>query len=319
MSGASRLAHFPVAFFAMVMGLSGLTLVWQKAAEVLGTPAVIGTALALVTAAIFVAFATAYTLKLLRYREAVVAELNHPIKLSFFPAISISLVLLGTTLRHLAPGLAEALWMLGTGLHLALTLYVISRWMHHDQFEVIHINPAWFIPAVGNILVPIAGVGFGYPTLSWFFFSIGAVFWLVLLTIVFYRMFFHAPLPARLLPTLFIMIAPPSAGFIAWVQLTGSLDGLGRILVNIGLFLTLLLLTQARRFAALQFFLSFWAYSFPLAAMTVATFIYHELTGVPALRWLSLLCLVGTTGLILWLVLLTVRAARRGQICVPES
>ena len=32
---SSRLAHFPPAFFAMVMGLTGLSLAWEKAALLL--------------------------------------------------------------------------------------------------------------------------------------------------------------------------------------------------------------------------------------------------------------------------------------------
>lgn len=40
-----------------------------------------------------------------------------------------------------------------------------------------------------------------------------------------------------------------------------------------GLFLTLLLFTQIGRFARLQFALSWWAYSFPLAAITIASFV----------------------------------------------
>jgi len=141
----------------------------------------------------------------------------------------------------------------------------------------------------------------------------------VLLTIVFYRVFFHAPLPGRLLPTLFIMVAPPAAGFVAYIQLAGSLDGFARILVNIGLFLTLLLLVQARRFASLQFFLSFWAYSFPMAAMTIATLIHHELTGSDVFLWLGAVLLGLTTVLISWLIGLTIRAAANGQICQPEG
>lgn len=301
------------------MGLSGLTLVWHQSALVFGTPSIIATTLAAITAAVFVVLAIAYGAKILRHFGAVRAELNHPVKLSFVPAISISLILMGTALRHVAPMLAHGLWVVGTAAHLLLMLFVVGRWMHHEHFEVNHISPAWFIPAVGNILVPIAGVGFGYSMVSWFFFSIGLVFWIVLLTIVFYRVFFHAPLPARLLPTLFIMIAPPAAGFIAWVQLAGGLDALGRILVNIALFLTLLLITQAPRFARLQFFLSFWAYSFPMAAMTVAVLLYYELTGAPMLLWLGGGFVAITTALIAWLIFLTVRAASRGQICVPEG
>ncbi|MFA6300175.1 MAG: hypothetical protein WC642_13475, partial [Nocardioides sp.] len=40
-----RLAHFPVTFFATVMGLAGLSLAWGRAAPVLGVPDWVGEAL----------------------------------------------------------------------------------------------------------------------------------------------------------------------------------------------------------------------------------------------------------------------------------
>ena len=45
---------------------------------------------------------------------------------------------------------------------------------------------------VGNIIVPIAGVRFAPTDISWFFFCIGLVFWLVPMTIVLYRLFLTA-------------------------------------------------------------------------------------------------------------------------------
>jgi hypothetical protein len=139
------------------------------------------------------------------------------------------------------------LWLAGTALHLVFTFYVMDVWIHHDKFEVHHINPAWFIPVVGNVLVPIAGMELGYTELSWFFFSIGMLFWLVLFAIIFYRVLFHNPLPGKLMPTFFILIAPPAVGFIACIKLTGDLDAFGRVLYYSGLFLTLLLLTQTKK------------------------------------------------------------------------
>ena len=101
-------------------------------------------------------------------------------------------------------------------------------------------NPSWFIPIVGNILVPIAGVPLGYTDISWFFFSIGIVFWPVLLTIIFYRIIFHPALPGKLIPTFFILIAPPAVGFLSYMKLTGEMDNFARILYFSGLFFTLL-------------------------------------------------------------------------------
>jgi tellurite resistance protein len=190
-------------------------------------------------------------------------------------------------------------------------------WMHHEQFRIQHMNPAWFIPAVGNVVVPVAGVPLGYTEASWFFFSAGIVLWVVLLTIVMYRVFFHEPLESRLLPTLFILIAPPAVGFIAWTRLGGGLDGIGRVLYFFGLFVTLLVFSQAGRFVRLPFGLPSWAYSFPLAAITIATFLMFELTGVEAYRWLATALLALLTGVVAVLVARTADAVARGRICVP--
>ncbi len=318
MSEHPRLQHLPIALFAMVMGLSGLTLAWQKSATIFQLSPAIGQGLLVLTGGLFVILLIAYALKAIRYGGAVRAELDHPVKLSFFPTISISLILLGTATRHSLPDLSLVLWGMGVGLHLVLTLFIVNRWMHHEHFQVIHINPAWFIPAVGNILIPIAGMTHGQASISWFFFSIGLVFWIILLTIIFYRVIFHDPLPGRLLPTLFILVAPPAVGFIAYEGMIDGIDPFARILFNIALFMTLLLATQIRRFAALSFFLSFWAYSFPLAAVTIASMVYHQQTGASWALGLSALLLAVTSVVIAWLIVLTVRAASRDQICVPE-
>jgi tellurite resistance protein len=292
-----RLAYFPVAFFSMVMGLAGLSIAWHKAEQVLAIGLPIAAILLGVAALAFLVLASLYLAKLIRYREAVLKELAHPIQLNFFPTIAMSLLLLGiATLEHW-PGLALGLWVIGATSQLLLTLYVLNVWIHHERFEVHHVNPAWFIPVVGNVLVPIAGARLGF--------------------IVLQRFIFHPSLPDRLMPTFFILIAPPAVGFIAYLQLSGGLDALARILYYAGLFLTLLLTVQAGRFLRLEFFLSWWAYSFPLAAMTTATFVMYQLTqnlAFAILGWglLSLVSLV-----VVYLLYRTACAVREGQICVP--
>ena len=319
MAEASRLQHFPNAFFAMVMGLCGLTLAFEKAQSVLSIGVPVNAVLAVVALAVFAFLLVMYSMKLLHYPEAVKKEMQHPVRMNFFPAISISLILLGTCFLHLAPGLAKVLWVLGTALHLVMTLTIMGVWMHHDRFEVTHINPSWFIPVVGNIIVPIGGVHFGYTEVSWFFFSIGLVFWLVLMTIFFYRVFFHNPLPVKLMPTFFILIAPPAVGCLSYTRLVGEVDSGSRILFYTGLYLTLLLATQVRRFASLPFFLSWWAYSFPLAAMTVATLMMAQALSSGFLTGLGALLLIILCAVIGMLLFLTLRAARANKICVPED
>ncbi len=166
--------------------------------------------------------------------------------------------------------------------------------------------------------VPVAGVRLASPELSWFFFSIGLVFWLVLLTIVLYRLFFHEPLPVRLAPTLFILLAPPSVGFIAYTNLTSEIDAFGRVLYYTALFLALLLASNAVRFLRLPFFISAWAYSFPLAALTLATLVMSARLPNPVFTLLGFGLLALISLVVAVLVVRTLLAVWRREICTPE-
>lgn len=314
----ARLAHLPVSLFSVVMGTAGLAIAWKRAAHALGTPDLIWQSIALLAGGVFVLLLGLYTTKLLRHRAAVVEELHHPVRINFFPTISISLFLLSIAAAGTLPGVSGTLWQVGVVVHLGFTLVAMSSWIHHTHYDIKHMNPAWFIPVVGNLFVPIVGVSVAPADVSWFFFAIGIVFWLVLLTIVMNRLFFHAALPDRLAPTLFILIAPPAVGFVSWLALAGGLDAFGRILYSFGLFLTLLLASNALRFVRLPFFVSSWAYSFPLAAITIASFAMHAFTGSSFHLWLAVLLLALVSALVLFLAVRTVLAIRAQAICQPE-
>jgi len=314
----SRLRFLPVSFFAVVMGLSGLAIALQRGAEVLALPTLPGLIVAWAAAGAFVVLALLYGLKWLRHPGEVAKELKHPIKLSFFPAIPISLILLSIAFHDICADLSAVLAMLGTPLQLAFTLFVLSRWIEHTHFEIHHSNPSWFIPIVGNILVPIAVMPHGLVELAWFFFSIGLVFWIVLLTIFFNRIIFHAPLPEKLAPTFFILVAPPAVGFIAYVKMTGGLDGFARILFYTAAFTVLMLLAMFRRFKGIRFYLSWWAYSFPTAAFAIASLLMFRLTGLGAFELLAWVMLGISTLLIAGLAARTALAVARGEICVEE-
>ena len=314
----SRLAYFPVSFFPTVMGLTGLAIAWQKAHHVSGMPALVWQTIALAASAIFVGLLAIYGLKALRYPQAVMNEWKHPVRVNFFPTISICLLLLGIVWRETAPSMAYTLWVAGASIHLAFTLAILSSWIHHTHYDIKHANPAWFIPVVGNLFVPICGVHFAPVELPWFYISVGLVFWVVLQTIVVYRVIFHDPIPPRLLPTLFILLAPPAVGFIAYGALVPELDVFARVLYYTALFLALLLGSNVLHFLKSGFFLSAWAYSFPLAAMTIATFAMVHRSGVVAFNGVGLAMLAIVSLVVLVLIAKTLGAVGRRAICVPE-
>lgn len=315
---ASGLEHFPVPLFSSVMGLAGLAIAWQNAHGILGAPASVGAAVRLLATVLFLVLGAMYAAKWLRHPAAATAEARHPVRINFLSAIPIGMLLLATAWLDDLPHAATVLWAAGAFLQLTLTLRVIGSWIHHTHYDIKHVNPAWFIPVVGNVIVPIAGAKIGSTELSWFFFSVGIVFWVVLMTIVMYRLFFHEALPPRMMPTMFILLAPPSVAFLAWVALTGHVDAFGRVLFYTALFLGLVLATSALRFLRLPFFLSSWAYSFPLTAFTIAAMAMYHHTGVPLLSVMATALLALLTIVIVLLSVRTAIAARRGLICVPE-
>jgi tellurite resistance protein len=315
---AGRLRHFPVSFFSVVMGLAGLTTALERAEQVLGLPTGGGAVLLAVTAVTLAAIATLYLAKLMLHPGEVARELAHPVKLSFFPAYSISLLLLSIAVHGTSPGASQALFAIGAPIQLALTLFVLSRWILRTGIEIQHSNPSWFIPVVGNILVPVAAMNHGLPEVSWFFFSVGLVFWIVLLTIILNRVIFHPPLPEKLVPTLFILIAPPAVGSIAWVKMTGELDGFARILYNTALFFGLLVLTMHRRFLGIRFYLSWWAYSFPVAALAIASMLMVQLRGFVFHQAVSWALLAALCAIVALLAVRTVKAVDAREICTEE-
>lgn len=316
---AARLPHFPVPFFASVMGLTGLSLALHATEMQAGWPGGASRVVLIAAIATFLTLGLIYTLKALRHPQAVQAEWRHPVKLAFFPAISISLLLIATALTPDMPGAARLIWLIGAVSQAGLTLAVISAWIGTRSFQMTHVTPAWFIPAVGNVVAPVAGVKLGFADLSWLFFAAGLTFWVILLVVVMVRLVFHDPLPGKMVPTLAILIAPPAVALLAWLQLNGGqVDAFARYLYGAAIVFAALVITQAGKLRGVPFALSWWALSFPIAALTIATLRFGALTGshghvLAANGLLALLiAIIGT------LLLFTARAVMRGEICQPE-
>jgi tellurite resistance protein len=133
--------------------------------------------------------------------------------------------------------------------------------------------------------------------------------------IILFRLFFHTPLPPSLRPTLFILIAPPALIFSAYYSLNGGqLDAFAHGLFFAGLFFTILVLLLPRLFLGLPFAVSWWAYTFPLDAMTVAALAYHAKIGQPASAAIAAVLLALTTGIVAVVAARTALALRRGEL-----
>lgn len=313
-----RLKQFPISFFAPVLGFSGFSLALVKMAFLFPVLQITSFVFTVFSVLLFVVITGIYLSKFLLFPEEVKKEFYHPIKLNFFPLVAKIFLVFSILLLALNSESAKTIWIIGVILQSFFTIVILRIWILHTHFQIKHISPAWFIPVVGNVMIPIAGVQHASPEVNWLFFTIGLFWMFVFMNIVFYRVIFHDPMPEKLLPTFFITFAAPAIAFIAYTKLTGGIDAFGQILFFLSVFLLILNMSMTKAFAKIPFYLSWWAYSFPLAAFILASLLYAEKTGSTFFQFLALAILVILAILIIIFSIKTVHAIKKKEICIEE-
>jgi tellurite resistance protein len=210
-------------WFSTVMGTSGLSLAWWRAHPVLGESAIgVARLIGVIAALVFVLLVLASLLRHLRYPRALAEDLQHPLRHAFIATVPVSLLLLAAVGVSLAgqdgPGAAlwRGLWWLGSLGQFWATWWVMGRWIAPvppgagGQALWPGITPVLLIPVVGNVVAPLGGVLLDIQGWSTGQLAIGMLLWPVVLTLVLVRCFAHSPVPERLQPAWFVLLAPPS-------------------------------------------------------------------------------------------------------------
>lgn len=327
-AAAPRLKYLSTAWYAIVMGLSGLAMAWHRAAPLLGDTAdAVSLALGVLAAAVFVALVLAGLVRLQRHREAWVEDLRHPVRHAFVAAIPISAILLATVAVLLgwrgAP--VASLWWLGALGQWLVTLWVLARWWRGNGAQGLAwaaLTPALIVPIVGNVLVPLAGVPLGYTAWSAAQFGTGLMLWPLVLVLLAVRIAMQGMWSERLLPATFILVAPPAVIGLSSLQF-GAPALLAWMLWGMALFSFAWAAALARRLQPLAFGVPHWGMSFPLAALAALTLRLAGTggTGAPAgglFVTLALALLALASAVIAALALGTLRGLRDGSLLVPE-
>jgi len=247
-----KIQYFPITAFSMIMGLSGLSIAFAKFYHLQWLPRIYYDVTLFFTLALFLIFTYMYGRKAILHFDEVKADFMHRIRINFFSAITISFLLLSIAFMTFWPMLSLVFWWIGVISHTVIMFYTISIWIQHN-FEIQFMNPAWFIPVVGNILVPVAGVEYMPKAFSFIYFAIGFFFWIILFAIFLNRAIFHHQMPQKFIPTLFILIAPPAIGFIAYIRIAQSWDGFALFLFLLHTFLPYYFYFFTKVFQSLNF------------------------------------------------------------------
>ena len=342
--------HFNPAWFAAVMGtavvplgISFLTGAWVEP---------VAATFLIISVLMFLAILVPWTLRFFMFPSAVRTDLNHPIAASFFPTMPIAVIIIALVLMKFpdmffsteaSRTLAFWLWIVGSlGIYLA-GFIVLPRIYRSDAIELSHANFGWFIPPVAKLLIPVAGFELAtlYPDrfeltfgLSIASFGIGFFLFLFVGSLV-YQRYVLETLPAnKFAATSFIAIAPTAiiaVGLFKMMHMFEAGTPLGLDASAITAISTLALLSawgfaswafamaviivvSYARHLELPYALSWWAYTFPLGSLAVATGIAWTVTGFESIRWFYIAVVVALFGAWIIVALRTILAVVSGKV-----
>lgn len=320
-----RLRFLAPGWFALVMGWGGLGLAWHQATPLLGEPAAgIAQGLGWAAIAALIVLLVLTGVRLHRHAPDLLADLRHPVRHPLLAMIPMAmLVVAGFAVQGLGADNTwiAALWMVGALAQLGVTVWVFHRFRLQAATDKgpnwAGVTPALFLAAAGNVVVPYAGVALGFPTWSVAQWAVGAFFFLVVQLLFMVRIAAHGMLPRKLLPMLFITIAPPAAGGLGLAQIGAPVEALEGAW-GIALFFVVLSFLSFKPMMQEAFTIGHWAMSFPLAAFAGLSMHLALVTQNGALQTFAILALALASVIIGWLTLATARGLRDGTLLAPE-
>lgn len=314
---AGHFSYLPVGLFGAVMGLTGLSAAWRLAYVRYDASPWIADFLGVTAVCAFIVMSVAYVFKCITAPEAVKAEFSHPIAGNMFGTIFVSMLLLPIVVAPVNVLVARAMWSIGAVGMVGFAWLVATRWLRVLQNRV-DVTPAWIIPVVGLLDIPLAvprlGLGFLHGVMV-FGLAVGLFFATPLFTLIFQRQLFEPAMPDALKPSALILVAPSAVGFSSYVAIAGHPDLFAESLYAVTLFLLAVLLGHLRHLpACCPFQISWWAVSFPLAACAIAGLRFASFHSGWVINGIALALLGLVTLIIGWLLVRTLVGIARGEL-----
>jgi tellurite resistance protein len=265
----TRLAlNLPVGYFGIVLGLIGLGFAWQDALWFSPFSHKVGDSIIILAILIWVPLTLSYLYRLFFYPKSVLTELYDPIvssEVSLFPATIMQVSLALLPLSCLA---ATTVFGVGLALHIAYTVWHTSK-LWSGAYSADATTPVLYLPAVANnfIAATICGA-LGYHNTGILLMGSGLFSWLSLEPAILQHLRRSGGLPLSQRTTLGVQLAPALVACAAWLSINGGdCDLFAKMLFGYGLLLLLFILKLMPWYLPQAFNVSFWSFSFGIAAL----------------------------------------------------
>ncbi|VAH70948.1 unnamed protein product [Triticum turgidum subsp. durum] len=276
------LLRFPISAFGMCLGVSSQAMLWktlesEPSMAFLRVRPAANHALWWVSVALTAVVSIVYLLKIVFYFEAVRREFHHPVRVNFFfaPWVACLFLVKGVPLPEWE--IHHVFWYLLMTPILCLDLKIYGQWMFSGERRLSKVaNPSNHLAVVGNFVGALLGARMGLRELPIFFFAVGLAHYAVLFVTLYQRLPTNVQLPKELHPVFFLFVAAPSVASMAWARISGEFNNGAKLLYFVSLFLYVSLVMRVNLFRVLRFSLAWWAYTFPMTSVALATVLYSS-------------------------------------------
>ncbi|MDW6062354.1 hypothetical protein SAZ11_35465 [Streptomyces sp. FXJ1.4098] len=227
--------------FGMAFGLAGLGGTWVTAGQAGHVPVIVGRALMGLTAVVWLVSVGWYLRYVCGGRGRLRADLEDPVASPFASLALIVPMLLAA--QGLAPYSLTAGRVL-VDVFLVLTVlfggWLTGQWICRPM-ELDQMHPGYYLPTVAGGLVACASAAkVGQTRLAEVMFGFGVICWFILGSMIGGRLFHRPRLPAPLLPTMAIEVAPAAIASVAYFALDqGRVDFIAAALAGYGLLMVI--------------------------------------------------------------------------------
>ncbi|KEH36225.1 C4-dicarboxylate transporter/malic acid protein [Medicago truncatula] len=223
-----------------------------------------------------------YLLRCLFFFKMVKEEFLHHVGVNYLFAPWISWFLLLQSAPFIAPKTITylILWWVFTVPVVVLDVKIYGQWFTKGKrsFLTTVANPTSHLSVIGNLIGAQAAAEMGWKESAVCLFSLGMVHYLVLFVTLYQRLSGGDRLPALLRPVFFLFFAAPGVASLAWESIVGDFDTLSKMLFFLSLFLFMSLVCRPALFkrSMRRFNVAWWAYSFPVTVLAMASTNYAQ-------------------------------------------